>query len=566
MFDLKDKVVLVTGGADGIGASAVRAFLDEGIKHVTILDISEQIGIAFEEELNKKYGNKVLFITCDISQEDQLLNAFKTVIKEQGYIDVIINNAGIFNDKIYARQIDINLTALTRSTLQAWELMRKDAGGRGGTVINISSISAVINFNVAPAYSATKAAVLKFSTSLGDEPHYLRTGVRIITICFGVTITKLVERSGIHSFDRVIAEKTPVALNKLNPQTAEQAARGLVEAYKEGNSGSVWWVSSGKPALDITDKYKQSTELFNEFLQSHTLLRTNLFIRLYDLILNKNSANRAMYTLLDKVVIVTGGANGIGEAVVRDLMEQGTKFVAVLDVDAISGIALEEELSNKHGRNKIKFFECDVTSEENLSNAYKTVIRDNGCIDLVVNNAAVDNEDYDSFKNLIEINYTAVVSSTLKALQAMRTDEGGKGGTVINVSSIIALCQESPCLFVYAGSKSAILQFSNCIGRQEYFSKTGVRVITVCFGLTDTELPEKGKSFDIDITRQMKALLQDFEKYGQKQSPKMASKGIIEAYQKGESGSTWLVNNNKVSNITSKVNEAYGILSNAMCE
>lgn len=46
----------------------------------------------------------------------------------------------------------------------------------------------------------------------------------------------------------------------------------------------------------------------------------------------------------------------------------------------------------------------------------------------------------------------------------MRLDNGGKGGTIINISSIGSLCQVSPALFVYLGTKSAVMQFSNCIG------------------------------------------------------------------------------------------------------
>lgn len=59
---------------------------------------------------------------------------------------------------------------------------------------------------------------------------------------------------------------------------------------------------------------------------------------------------------------------------------------------------------------------------------------------------------------------TALISSTYKAIEMMREDNGGKGGTVINISSVAALIQFSPTAFVYAGTKSAVLYFSNCIG------------------------------------------------------------------------------------------------------
>ena len=65
---------------------------------------------------------------------------------------------------------------------------------------------------------------------------------------------------------------------------------------------------------------------------------------------------------------------------------------------------------------------------------------------------------------------TALVNGTLKAIELMRIDKGGRGGTVINVSSIAALVQRSPFLFVYAATKSAVLQFSNCIGVSPFCS------------------------------------------------------------------------------------------------
>lgn len=106
--------------------------------------------------------------------------------------------------------------------------MRKDEGGNGGVVINVSSVAAVCAVPDTPIYSATKAAVLKFTTAMGvsiwqshkninyiifveltkvnvlfyqSDLYYSRTGVRFLTVCFGATNTPLLSVEKMGSFD-----------------------------------------------------------------------------------------------------------------------------------------------------------------------------------------------------------------------------------------------------------------------------------------------------------------------------------------------------------------------------
>lgn len=65
---------------------------------IAILDIAEKVGKDTEERLNKTYGNKVVFIKCDVSKEDEIKNAFDAVVAKFKKVDVIVNNAGIMND------------------------------------------------------------------------------------------------------------------------------------------------------------------------------------------------------------------------------------------------------------------------------------------------------------------------------------------------------------------------------------------------------------------------------------------------------------------------------------
>nr|QLI62149.1 alcohol dehydrogenase 8 [Streltzoviella insularis] len=266
MYEVKDKVVLVTGGATGIGADIVRFFLNEGAKHVAILDIDVNTGKAFETEMNAKYGaNRSKFIKCDVTTDD-LNTAYEQVLKETGYIDVVVNNAGIMNDSpnVYLKMIAVNVTALITSSLKAYELMRRDRGGKGGTIINISSIVALMQFSSLSVYSGTKSAVQQFSNCLGKEPHYSRSGVRVLSICFGATDTALLTRTKFGGIDKETDEDFFAALSKLPVQSSESAARGLVEAYKQGESGSTWLVTTNRPAEDITNNVQKAYEILGQ--------------------------------------------------------------------------------------------------------------------------------------------------------------------------------------------------------------------------------------------------------------------------------------------------------------
>ncbi|XP_050345168.1 alcohol dehydrogenase 1-like [Nymphalis io] len=269
MLDLRNKVVFITGGSVGIGAKVVEFLLEENVKHVTNLDIAEDKGIALQNELNKKYGaNKVKFIKGDVTNEDDLFGAYRTTIKDYGYIDIVINNAGIMNDSKdkFKKEIEVNVTALVASTLKAVDVMRKDEGGKGGVVMNMSSIAALYQDPLVPIYFGTKSAVLQFSNCLGLPEYYNRTGVRVLTICFGATDTSLLSKEKLGNFDKEAEKKMLDSISIHRLQKVESAARGVVDAIKHGESGSTWLSIADKPVRDITSTIKKAYGILSELV------------------------------------------------------------------------------------------------------------------------------------------------------------------------------------------------------------------------------------------------------------------------------------------------------------
>ncbi|XP_045524591.1 15-hydroxyprostaglandin dehydrogenase [NAD(+)]-like [Pieris brassicae] len=266
-----------------------------------------------------------------------------------------------------------------------------------------------------------------------------------------------------------------------------------------------------------------------------------------------------MHSLHDKVAVVTGGACGIGASVVKEFVKEGAK-VTILDINEQSGKQIEDELSVKYGE-RVQFFLCDVTDEEQLMNAFDEVTARWGDLDLVVNNAGIADESFPMYKKQIALNFTTVITSTLRAMEVMRKDKEGKGGTIINVSSILGLMRVSPGPFVYGAIKNALVHFGSTIGMEAYYSRTNVRVITICFGLTQTSIIQNTKSFDEQINTDAEKILQDILVRSPGQTTDIAAKGVAESYKNGTSGSTWLVNNGVISDITSSVVKAYHVMS-----
>ncbi|CAH2074429.1 unnamed protein product, partial [Iphiclides podalirius] len=110
--------------------------------------------------------------------------------------------------------------------------------------------------------------VVKMAVEEGakDDLYYSRTGVRFLTICFGPTKTPLMTKEKMGSFDANVEAALVDSLNVVKFQSPEFAARGLVNAYKNGSSGSVWIIAGEKPNVDVTDLYNRGYDVYNDHI------------------------------------------------------------------------------------------------------------------------------------------------------------------------------------------------------------------------------------------------------------------------------------------------------------
>ncbi|XP_020352923.2 15-hydroxyprostaglandin dehydrogenase [NAD(+)] [Oncorhynchus mykiss] len=180
---LRGKVALVTGGAQGIGRAVAESLLKNEAK-VALVDLNQSVGEECKKILNGEFGDgNCIFIQCDVTDRLKLKDAFQSTVDRFGRLDIVVNNAGINNEKDWEKTIDVNLTSVIKGTYLALDHMSKEYGKEGGVIINVSSMAAFLHSPYQPVYTATKHGVIGFSRAIADAAEVENYGVRINTLC-----------------------------------------------------------------------------------------------------------------------------------------------------------------------------------------------------------------------------------------------------------------------------------------------------------------------------------------------------------------------------------------------
>ena len=192
------------------------------------------------------------------------------------------------------------------------------------------------------------------------------------------------------------------------------------------------------------------------------------------------------------VALVTGGASGLGEATVREMVKKGAK-VAIVDMDSAKG----EKLAGSIGANAI-FVNTDITSEADVRQALKTIIDTFGKISVAVNCAGIANPGkvmskkgplpLDSFNRVLQVNLVGTLNVIRLAVEQMinNTPNGeGEKGVIVNTASIAAFDGQIGQA-AYSASKGGIVAMTLPIARE--CADYGIRVATIAPGLFETPL------------------------------------------------------------------------------
>jgi NAD(P)-dependent dehydrogenase (short-subunit alcohol dehydrogenase family) len=181
---LKDKVAIVTGGANGMGEAEARLFASEGAK-VVVTDILGNEAEAVAAHI-RAGGGEAIAATIDVTSEPAWVELIAKTLASYGRLDVLVNNAGISGSSVgdpdglegWDRIIAVNQTSVFHGTKLAAEQMAKTGGG---SIVNISSIMGFVGgASGHPAYSASKGAVRIYTKSAAVR---YGPGVSVSTRC-----------------------------------------------------------------------------------------------------------------------------------------------------------------------------------------------------------------------------------------------------------------------------------------------------------------------------------------------------------------------------------------------
>lgn len=193
LLDLRDRTAIVTGAAMGIG-EGIAARLHEAGANVVLADVAEEAVQATAGRLEERRAGSALAVPTDVSDPQDVADMVKAAVERFGGIDILVNNAGIFpfapllamSEEDFMRVVDVNLRGVFLCTRAVSEQMVEQ--GRGGTIVNITSIDALHPSMVGLAhYDASKHGVWGFTKNVALElaPH----GIRVNAIAPGGVAT-----------------------------------------------------------------------------------------------------------------------------------------------------------------------------------------------------------------------------------------------------------------------------------------------------------------------------------------------------------------------------------------
>jgi NAD(P)-dependent dehydrogenase (short-subunit alcohol dehydrogenase family) len=201
MFRLDGKVALVTGGAQGIGAETCRAFAQAGAA-VLLTDVRDEAGEKTAERI-RAAGGKAAFLHQDVAEEAQWETAITQAHAQFGGLDIVVNNAGIermsllpdVELKAFREVLDTNVVGVFLGCKHAIRAMRPGGiAGRGGSIINLSSVAGLVGVAALGSYNASKGAVRLLTKSVAVECGQLKTGIRCNSIHPGIIRTELSQK------------------------------------------------------------------------------------------------------------------------------------------------------------------------------------------------------------------------------------------------------------------------------------------------------------------------------------------------------------------------------------
>ena len=188
----KDKVVWISGAAQGIGRGIAEYFAGEGAA-IVLADIKKDAGEELAAMIRSRHG-KAMFSLCDVNDEGSIEKSISDTYASFGRLDILVNNAGVniikslheYSSTEWDWQMGINVKAIFLTFKYAYPYLRQQ---ECSYVVNLGSVSSFVAQAKTPGYIASKGAVLMLTKSIAVD--YAAEGIRCNAVCPGITDTPL---------------------------------------------------------------------------------------------------------------------------------------------------------------------------------------------------------------------------------------------------------------------------------------------------------------------------------------------------------------------------------------
>lgn len=241
-----NKVILVTGSSRGIGAEMIRMLAQEGYKVVLNYNHSEEAAKKIQKDLLKE-GKYIEIFKADVSERNEVKSLIKFTLEKFKTIDILINNTGIAQEKLFSEITDEDWNNILQNNLNSAFYCTQEAlptmlHNKNGCIINISSIWGITGASCEVAYSTTKAAINGFTKALAKELG--PSNIRVNAIAPGIISTEMNNRLTNQELENI---KNEIPLEKIGkPEDVAKCAKWLIEDnYTTGQIISVnggWYI------------------------------------------------------------------------------------------------------------------------------------------------------------------------------------------------------------------------------------------------------------------------------------------------------------------------------------
>ena len=255
MTRLLDKVAIVTGAANGIGRACATRLAADGAA-VALGDIDAVAGEAAAAEI-RAAGGKAIFVATDVTRREAIEALVDRTIIAFGGLDIMLNNAGValtatvleMSDEMFDKVLSINLRSAFIGTQLA--ARRMVASGKGGVIINMSSVNALLAIPGLSAYACTKGALNQLTKVAAVElaPH----NIRVVAIGPGTILTDLA-RNAVMTDDAArnkVLSRTPIG-RAGEPEEIASVASFLASDDASYITGQTIYPDGGRLALNYT--------------------------------------------------------------------------------------------------------------------------------------------------------------------------------------------------------------------------------------------------------------------------------------------------------------------------